>query len=151
MSDRAAPPLTIIGAGPAGLALAMHSTRPTLILEAGETIGGLARSIEFGGAIFDIGGHSFHTHYSDVAQMVEGLMAGNWEVQRRDARVWFDGAMVPYPFQQHLEHIKDKAIARECLDALPADPQAAAGATHFGEWIERRFGSGVARHFLMPL
>ncbi len=143
-------PLLIIGAGPAGMALACHHNGPTQIIEAGHEVGGLCRSIEFGGALFDIGGHSFHTPFPEVAAWVAELMEGNWEVQRRDARVWFDGATIPYPFQQHLDHIGDTHIADECRSAMPDNASAAAGSEHFEEWIERRFGTGIARHFMLP-
>lgn len=143
-------PLLIIGAGPAGLALACHHHGPTQIIEAGHEVGGLCRSIEFGGALFDIGGHSFHTPFPEVAAWIAELMTGNWEEQRRDARVWFDGAMIPYPFQQHLGQIGDALIVDECRNALPQDVSAAAASAHFEEWIERRFGTGIARHFMRP-
>jgi protoporphyrinogen oxidase len=143
-------PLLIIGAGPAGLALACHHQGPTQIIEAGREVGGLCRSIEFGGALCDTGGHSFHTPFPEVAVWVAELMAGNWEEQRRDARVWFNGAMIPYPFQQHLDHIGDARIADECRSAMPVSASTAAGSVHFEEWIERRFGAGIAHHFMLP-
>src|ERR1051326_8202348 len=137
--------LLIIGAGPAGLALSFSFPGRSLILEQSAEVGGLCRSIEFGGAIFDIGGHSFHSPHPEVSAMVEELMNGNWHTQRRDARVLFGGELVDYPFQQHLHQISDRAIAAECERTLPRGPDGASAA-NFEEWISRRFGDGVARH-----
>lgn len=137
----------VIGAGPAGLAFSMH--HPSRILEQESEVGGLCRSFEFGGCVFDLGGHSFHTPFPEVATLVQDLMQGRWETQTRDARIAFGGQTVDYPFQQHLDQIEDASIAEECRQALPG-----AGDTrpyaNFEDWILGRFGAGVARHFLLP-
>lgn len=141
--------LLIVGAGPSGLALSASYAGSSRIIEQEEEVGGLCRSIEFDGCVFDIGGHSFHTPYSDVARLVEGMMLGRWEVQRRDARIFFEGELIPYPFQQHLDRIADVAIADECRNSLPPMP-GDVEADDFESWIVRRFGAGVARHFMLP-
>jgi UDP-galactopyranose mutase len=141
--------LVIIGAGPAGLGLSLFYPDPSRILEQSSEVGGLCRSVEFAGAIFDIGGHSFHSPYPEVTAVVEDLMRGNWYTQRREARVLFGGDLVDYPFQQHLDQIRDAAIAAECRRGLPQrDPEITA--TNFEDWIIQRFGPGVARHFMLP-
>src|SRR5689334_18161157 len=106
--------LLIIGAGPAGLALShLHPGTPR-ILEQSKVVGGLCRSTEFAGAVFDIGGHSFSSPHPEVMTLVEDVMQGNWSTQRRDAQVLFGGKLIDYPFQQHLDQIDDAAIANEC-------------------------------------
>ena len=79
--------LLIVGAGPAGLATAIGYAGPSRILEQSDGVGGLCRSLEFGGAVFDIGGHSFHSPHAEVTALVEALMSGRWTRQRRDAGV----------------------------------------------------------------
>lgn len=143
--------LLIVGAGPSGLALSASYAGPSRIIEQEGEVGGLCRSIEFGGSVFDIGGHCFHTPYPEVRRMVENLMQGRWEVQRRDARIFFDGGeLIPYPFQQHLDQIADAAVADECRSSMPATHAAAGDAEDFQSWIVQRFGAGVARHFMLP-
>jgi UDP-galactopyranose mutase len=63
--------------------------------------------------------------------------------------VLFGGALIDYPFQQHLDQISDKTIAAECESTLPRGHDDVA-ATNFEEWIFKRFGDGVARHFMLP-
>lgn len=140
--------LLIIGAGPAGLALSASYTGPSRIIEAGSEVGGLCRSVEFGGCVFDIGGHSFHTPHAEVAELVERVLPGGLELQRREARVWFDGALIDYPFQQHVGQIGDVRIREECLSGAPDGP--VTPAANFEDWIVARFGAGVARHFMLP-
>ena len=51
--------LLIIGAGPSGLAVSSKYRGRSRLLERADEVGGLCRSVEFGGGVFDIGGHSF--------------------------------------------------------------------------------------------
>lgn len=139
----------IVGAGPTGLALSHAYPGGARILEASDEVGGLCRSITFGGGVFDIGGHSFHSPHPEVMSLVEGLMAGRWNAQRRDARVFFSGELIAYPFQQHFGQLSDVAIVEACRRS-PGDMAAAAAAGDFETWIGARFGEGVARHFMLP-
>ena len=64
----------IIGAGPSGLALAYGLQGDTLVLERESGVGGLCRSINHGGGVFDVGGHSFHTPHPEVYELVQKLL-----------------------------------------------------------------------------
>ena len=139
----------IIGAGPAGLSLAHHLSADCLIVEREREVGGLCRSIEREGAVFDIGGHSFHTPHPEVRQFVERIMGDNWESQIRDARVFSHGVMLPYPFQKHFDQIPDQEVVEACRAGL-AQADSAEDAENFQEYIIRRFGPGVAEHFMLP-
>ena len=139
--------LLIIGAGPAGLALARHYSGKRRLLEREGEAGGLCRSFEIGGGVFDIGGHSFHTPHPDVDRFVRALMGKNWSVQPRDARVYFNGELIPYPFQHNFEKLSNINVIEECRQAARSDPH---GATNFEDWIVARFGAGVASHFMLP-
>ncbi len=139
----------IIGAGPAGLSLAYHLQGDTLILEKEDEVGGLCRSIEYGGGVFDIGGHSFHTPHPEVDALVRKLMGDDWFVQKRDARVFTHGVLIPYPFQKHFEQVPDPAVVEACRTGL-AEAGNAATAEDFEEYIVRRFGHGIAEHFMLP-
>jgi protoporphyrinogen oxidase len=41
-----------------------------LVLEASNNLGGFSTSIEINGAVFDYGGHSFHTPHPEVKDLV---------------------------------------------------------------------------------
>jgi len=68
-SQKLAPEVVIVGAGPAGLTAAYELSKygtPSVILEADKTVGGIARTVEYKGYRFDIGGHRFFTKVSLV-------------------------------------------------------------------------------------
>lgn len=140
-------PLLIIGAGPAGLSLAHHYPGEKRILEREGEVGGLCRSFEIDGAIFDIGGHSFHTPHPSVEAFVSNLMTNQWTTQKRDARIYFDGEFIPYPFQRHFDRLANRSVVEDCLNG---EPTGVVDATNLEDWIIARFGPGIARHFMLP-
>src|SRR5438128_8921503 len=68
----------IIGAGPAGLTLALELLRRTdiqpVILEQSEYIGGISRTVRYKGNRMDIGGHRFFSKSDRVMQWWLDLM-----------------------------------------------------------------------------
>lgn len=141
----------VIGAGPSGLAVAFALQGNTLVLEKESRVGGLCRSLSHGGGTFDIGGHSFHTPYPEVRDLVRRLMGEDFYYQTRDARVHTEGILIPYPFQKHFRRHPDQAIVRRCADGLRdavlhPDP----APRNLEEYIVGRFGRGIADHFLLP-
>jgi UDP-galactopyranose mutase len=140
----------VIGGGPAGLAVAHQLSSNVIVLEKERDVGGLCRSITQDGGVFDIGGHSFHTPHPDVFALVDGVLDGGLYRQVRDARVYSHGALLPYPFQQNFDRIPDRDVVRECEEGLAASSGDASGAADFEEYIIRKFGSGIAKHFMLP-
>jgi protoporphyrinogen oxidase len=140
----------VIGGGPSGLAVAYALQGDTLVLEKESRVGGLCRSITHRGGVFDIGGHSFHTPHPDVYQLVQELMDGRLFIQRRDARVFSHGTLIPYPFQKHYDRIPDPDVVRACEEGLQQARGNGGEPENFQEYIVQKFGQGIADHFMLP-
>lgn len=140
----------VIGAGPSGLAVAYSLQGDTVILEKASAVGGLCQSIHYGGGVFDIGGHSFHTPHPEVYELVQGLLEGGLYQQQREAYVYTHGTLIPYPFQRFFDRIPNPAVVRECEDGLRNATGNADMADNFEDYIIRKFGRGVAEHFMLP-
>ncbi|MCW3844191.1 FAD-dependent oxidoreductase, partial [Micromonospora yasonensis] len=154
----AEPDILVIGAGPAGLAaghrLQEHGRDEWLILETGDTVGGLARSYTVDGYTFDIGGHVLFSRDQDFLALLDRLLGGEHTTIRREAWVHTSGRHVRYPFQNHLGGL-DPQVTHECLAGLVAARLAAAAGTagrpeNFHDWVHLTFGAGIARHFMLP-
>lgn len=134
----------ILGAGPAGIGAALPLGRDAALLEAHTSIGGLCGTLELGGAVFDVGGHSFHPEVRDLVfrslEMCE---------QKRIARCYSRGALISYPFQAHFRQLRDPSIVEKCARGLRAATRGR-GAAHLEGSLRERFGPGIARHFLLP-
>jgi len=143
----ATPDVVVIGAGPAGLAAGVTLGARAVVLEQSAGPGGLSCTIEMAGAVFDLGGHSFHTPHPEIRALVEGAL--ELYEQTRDARCFSHGRMIRYPFQQHFRDLSDAGLVEACSAGL-RDAPAKTSARHFLEFLEQRFGAGIARHFLVP-
>lgn len=142
----------VVGGGPAGLAVAYALQGDTLVLERDPEVGGLCRSIKKDGAVFDIGGHSFHTPHPEVYELVSEILEGGLEHQPRDARVYTHGTLLPYPFQKFYDRIPDADVVRECEEGLRSvgSGDGRSPPRDFEEFILARFGKGIAEHFMLP-
>jgi UDP-galactopyranose mutase len=139
----------VIGAGPTGLGLAYTAKNAPIVLEQLKTVGGLCRSYDRYGGVFDIGGHSFHTPHPDVWQMVTEKIGMQLYGQQRKAWIYHDNNLIPYPFQKNYDKLSNRNIIREC-EADLGDKILSNTAPSLEEWIERRFGYGIAKHFMRP-
>lgn len=140
----------VIGAGPTGLAVAYSLQGRTLVVERSDEVGGLCRSIHKDGAVFDIGGHSFHTPHPEVHALVNELLSGGMYEQQRNAQVFTHDTLIPYPFQKFYDRIPDPDVVRECDEGLREAAQNSGTPANFEEFIVQKFGQGVARHFMLP-
>lgn len=137
----------VIGAGPAGLGAALALGDSAIVLESRETVGGLCSTLTLDGAVFDLGGHSFHTPHPEIRRLVFGAL--EMEEQSRDAWCWLNGEWVRYPFQQHFSELAHPDSRRACqmgLDAAGGWREAA----NFDEYLDRRFGRGITELFMRP-
>lgn len=137
----------VIGAGPAGLGAALALGDTAVILEQSPDAGGLCATVTLGGAVFDLGGHSFHTPHPAVRELVFGTLP--MEEQVREAWCVLGGEWIPYPFQKNFAKLQDGAVVRECQEGLERRD---AGHTprNLDEHLKHRYGAGITRHFLRP-
>jgi UDP-galactopyranose mutase len=139
--------VVVIGAGPAGIGVGLALGDRAVVVEQAAEPGGLCRTLVRQGAVCDYGGHSFHTPHPVIRDLV--FSAVEMVEQRREARCATHGTMIPYPFQAHFAEIGQSAVVEECRDGL-ADATDGSGAADFEEYLQRRFGPGIAKHFLLP-
>ena len=140
-------PVLVLGAGPAGIAAGLALGDAGVVLDAATTVGGLCRTIEFEGAVFDWGGHSFHTPHPEVRDLVFQSLPMHEEP--RKAFCFVDGGLIPYPFQAHFQQVANPTLFRECVEGLRL-ADGASDAANFEEWTLHKFGPGIAHHFLLP-
>ena len=140
-------PVVILGAGPAGIGAALALGVDATVLERSSEVAGLSRTIVLDGAVFDLGGHSFHTPHGPIRDLVFNAL--EMEEQRREAWCWTHNEWIAYPFQKHVSDLADPVLRAACLAGM-----AAAGdgldAPHFDAFIDQRFGRALADAFIRP-
>ena len=143
----------ILGAGLAGLSAAFHLPRKeTMLIEREAEVGGLCRSRDVDGFVFDCTGHLLHLREGPVRDMVLGLLPEAFHAVRRRALIFSKGVLTGYPFQANT-HGLPLEVVRECVVGF-VESLTRAGASgepeNFRQWVLATFGEGIARHFMFP-
>ena len=146
----------ILGAGPAGLSAAYHLKGESLLIEKEDRVGGLARSKEIEGFVFDYAGHIFFTQDKYAFKLFKKLLKDNINFRNRDAWVYSKNIYTRYPFQANTYGLP-KDVIMECIigliDATLRQAQDNGNGKvpeHFEDWMDATFGEGIVKHFMKP-
>lgn len=145
--------IAVLGAGVSGLTAARmlkDQGCDVVLFEKNETPGGLARSRFTDGFLYDPhGGHILNSKHSEVMEWVFSVLPKeNWQFTERNAKIYFGGKFISYPFELSLCEL-DIDDAVECIyDFILA--QEGSEPENFKEWISWNFGDGIARRYMIP-
>jgi protoporphyrinogen oxidase len=135
----------VLGAGPAGLTAAWvlaQRGRAGEVFEADGMVGGIAKTVEFQGYRFDLGGHRFFTKLRPVERLWEEMLGKELLTRPRLSRIYYRGKYLAYPLQAK-DVIKRLGLRESVLCALsylwtrlrPTRPEVS-----FEDWVTTRFG-----------
>ncbi|MBA2643467.1 MAG: FAD-dependent oxidoreductase, partial [Actinobacteria bacterium] len=135
----------ILGGGPAGLTgaytLGLRGS-PATVFEADGTVGGIAKTVEFEGYRFDLGGHRFFTKLKQVERMWETIVGEEFLTRPRLSRIYYDGKFFSYPLTSK-DVLGRLGLWESTLCALSylwAQRSRNKDAETFEEWVTARFG-----------
>lgn len=103
MTEKNQKKVVIIGAGPSGLTAAYELCKAgvkSILLEKDQVVGGISRTVNYQGYLFDIGGHRFFTKVKAVDDLwKEILEEGKFLRRRRLSRIYYQKKFFNYPLQ----------------------------------------------------
>lgn len=141
-----AEPVVIIGAGPAGLTaayeLVKHGYRPVVVERDPEYVGGLARTVQYQGFRFDIGGHRFFSKSQEIEELWEEICGEDFLRRPRRSRIFYRGTFFDYPLRP-LNAFRGLGLVDTTACVLsyfryrirPVRPELS-----FEDWVVNRFG-----------
>ena len=149
--------VAVIGAGPAGLMAALRSARAghrCTLLEAGETVGGMAGSFEVAGQRVDYGSHRLHPATPGrFLELFRSLLGPDLQVRPRHGRIRLRGRWLAFPLRagDTIRNLPVSFSGRAALDAAvsPLRRRRAVSAS-FEDEVTRRLGPAVADEFYVP-
>lgn len=142
----------IFGGGPAGLSAAYEACRLGLapvLYEKGADVGGLSRTVNYKGYLFDIGGHRFFSKDGEIRKIWEDVLGPELLVRPRLSRIYYRNRFFDYPLKplNALANLGPKEAARVLSSYArsrfaPRKPPA-----NFEEWATSRFGRRLFQIF----
>ena len=136
----------IIGAGPAGLTAAYCLTKETpsvLVVEKDPIyVGGISRTVNYKGFLFDIGGHRFFSNAKEVIDLWHEILPDDFIERPRLSRIFYNGRFYSYPLSafealSNLGFIKSAAcmLSFAYAKVFPIrEPRS------FHDWVRNAFG-----------
>jgi len=150
--------IVVLGGGLAGIAFTYEASRlgyNVVIVEKENSLGGLLRSENINGYMFDTGGsHILFSRDKQRMRFFSRLLGDNVVRHRRDARVYFEGKFIKYPFENGLYMLSPEFRYRALRDLVHRYIKYKCGSqenvTNFEEWIYATFGETIAESYLIP-
>ena len=137
--------IAVLGGGPAGLtaayALGLRG-RSGVVYEADGAVGGIAKTVEFNGYRFDLGGHRFYTKLKPVERLWEDLLGDEFLTRPRLSRIYYQGEFFNYPLLandvvRRLGFVEATRCALSYLWSRPFRPR---HTETFEDWVTTHFG-----------
>jgi protoporphyrinogen oxidase len=136
----------VIGAGPAGLTAAYELTksgqRVLVIEQDDEYVGGISRTVNYKGYLFDIGGHRFFSKSKEVVDLWDEILPQDFVERPRLSRIFYGGKYYSYPLSA-FEALRNLGLIESALCMLSyahARWKPIANPRSFHDWVRNQFG-----------
>jgi protoporphyrinogen oxidase len=136
----------IIGAGPAGLTTAYmlaKAGRDVTIIEKDATyVGGISRTVDYKGFLFDIGGHRFFSKSKEVVALWDEILPNDFIERPRLSRIFYRGKFYSYPLKA-FEALRNLGLLQSAACMLSfafAKVFPVKSPKTFHEWVRNQFG-----------
>jgi protoporphyrinogen oxidase len=144
--------VVVIGAGPAGLTAAYELARrgiQPIVLEQMDKVGGIARTENYKGYHFDMGGHRFYTKSNEVNEMWHAMLGNEFLRRPRLSRIYYKSKFFHYPLKP-INALLNLGIVQAILIILsyirwqifPYKQEET-----FEQWVTNRFGKRLFETF----
>ncbi len=142
----------VLGGGPAGLTGAYVLGRrgaPATVFEADGIVGGIAKTVEFNGYRFDLGGHRFFTKLKPVERLWNEIIGDQFLTRPRLSRIYYNSKFFSYPLtaKEVVGRLGLYESARCALSYLACLHRRRRPAETFEDWVTVRFGKRLYNTF----
>ena len=142
----------ILGAGPAGLTAAYELSGKgvsSIVLERDSVVGGLAKTVDYKGHLFDLGGHRFYTKIALIERIWREVLGTDFLARPRLSRIYYRSRFFNYPLDpadvvRGLGPLEILMCGLSFLRShvFPQKPE-----TNLATWVSNRFGRRLFKMF----
>ncbi|WP_158810898.1 NAD(P)/FAD-dependent oxidoreductase [Beijerinckia sp. L45] len=143
----------VIGAGPAGLTTAYSlakADRSVYVIEQDPTyVGGISRTVNYKGFLFDIGGHRFFSKSKEVVDLWDEILPDDFIDRPRLSRIFYKGKFYAYPLKA-FEALRNLGLLESiaCVASFGiAQLFPIKNPKTFHQWVRNQFGERLFRIF----
>lgn len=143
----------VIGAGPAGLTASYLLTKQgksVIVLERDpEMVGGISRTVNYKGFLFDIGGHRFFSKSKEVVALWKELLPDDFIERPRSSRIFYGRKFYSYPLKA-FEALSNLGVVQSAACVLSyawARVNPIEAPKTFHQWVRNQFGERLFRIF----
>ncbi len=136
----------VVGAGPAGLTAAYQLTKAgksVLVIEQSpDAVGGISRTANYKGYLFDIGGHRFFSKSPEVVELWREILPDDFIERARLSRIFYGGKFYSYPLNA-LEALRNLGLLQSALCMMSygvARIWPVKQPRTFHQWVRNQFG-----------
>lgn len=146
--------ITVLGAGPAGLAAGYFLRKSNFgltILEAGENIGGNAVTFRSGPFRYDSGAHRLHDKDPEVTAELQGLLNGELLSIQVPSQIYFRGRYLDFPLTplNLVRKLGPASLVRGGASYAAARVRPKPAEDDFESFAVRQYGRSIAEKFLL--
>lgn len=143
----------VLGAGVSGITAALRLQEKgdsVVVYEKDSAAGGLAKTRITNGYVYDPhGGHIFNSKRQDIVDWVFSYYPKeNWQFNVRNAKIFFNGRFVSYPFELSLCELDADDAVNCAYDFILS--QQGEEPDNFRDWIVWNFGRSIADYYMLP-
>ncbi len=142
----------IVGAGPSGLTAAyqlLKAGKSVVLIERHERVGGLAKSYNYNGHIFDTGPKRFHTDDPLVLEFIQEITQGHIHEIGRSTKVFFFGQYFKWPLESKDLLKMPLGVSLKCaVELLRKRPITDKASFH--QLINSKYGETLFKAFFKP-
>jgi protoporphyrinogen oxidase len=149
--------IAVIGAGPAGMTAAYKLSGAIPdgrisrldVYEAGNQVGGMAKSMRMWGQLVDMGPHRFFSHDRKVNELWLEVAGRDYKMVNRQTRIYYKSRFFDYPLKagNALKSLGFFEAARCMLSYFREKILPARDTGTFESWVTRRFGKRLYQIF----
>ena len=154
MMDKKKDILHIIGAGPAGLAVAYYAKKKNLepiIYESSENVGGNCRTIIHGDFKFDLGAHRFHDKISEITEELISLIGDDFLQVNSPSKIFWENKMIQFPptFQDLFQKLGKNHLKKIIIEKIFNLPFPSKISSSFQDYVYQQYGKTLSNLFLI--
>ena len=154
MQYKNSPRLTVLGGGPAGLAVSYYAKKrgiPFTLYEASSRLGGNAITLQRDKFFFDSGAHRLHDKHPEITQELLTLLGQDLKKIEIPSLIYHNRKFIDFPLSplNLLTKLGPVVFFRAGIEFLKAQLDSKPLAGHFKDIALKRYGRTIAERFLL--